>query len=383
MSSLSDLTIVIPSYERQAYLERQVSAWRDTPVRVLLLDGSAAPWALATAGELPGNIEYWHRPGSIETRLGFAADKVGTDYAVLLSDDELFLSSALLSCIEEISGTPGCVACKGLPLAFGWSGGVVSGREVYPTLRGLRIDQDTAEGRVRAHMSPYNMATLWAVMTRDVFVRTLRAVSAAGPFRSAAAVEMQVSLVTAWRGKCHVLSELMWLRSEENPNVWWNSGKQPFHDWYADRTNAAEVDAFLGAVVAAVESQTESRQAISRAMRGALDAYLEYYERVARERRAMRGHGSRLLSAAVELVPSRVRSRIRAGLAANLPDDAKQAIRAVLGRSPRTRAPLTLTAAAHQLADKGVRVDFRELVRLERLIAAFHLSHSARMAGTT
>jgi hypothetical protein len=41
---LSELTIVIPTYNRPLELERSIEYWRDTPVTVHILDGSEEPW---------------------------------------------------------------------------------------------------------------------------------------------------------------------------------------------------------------------------------------------------------------------------------------------------------------------------------------------------
>ena len=41
---LSELTIVIPTYNRPLELERSIEYWRDTPVTVHILDGSDKPW---------------------------------------------------------------------------------------------------------------------------------------------------------------------------------------------------------------------------------------------------------------------------------------------------------------------------------------------------
>lgn len=371
---LAELTVVIPSYGRQAYLGRQVKAWAGTAAKVIMLDGSPAPWE--GSHQLPPNIEYWHRPTSIEERFRFVIDKLETPYSILLSDDELYVPSALSECIHEISRNPGCVACKGIPLGFNWVRGVVTGREVYPGLRGLRIDQDTPEERVLAHFAPYNMATLWAVIATDVFKKTLRAASAAGPFRGVGVVEKQISLVTAWSGKCHVINELMWLRSEENPNIW-DSERQTYHDWYTDRRNQAEIDAFLRAPAEIVARPGAPAKHTQAAMRRAVDAYMSHREGVAREQRAKMTTSARVRAAILDIVPQRTRARLRARVGEMVPAPAKTAMRTLRGAREPVPGP-SLMEAARTLAAKGVKVDYPQLERLHDLIVDFHSSRAAR-----
>ena len=59
---LSELTIVIPTYNRPLELERAIEYWRDLPVTVHILDGSENPWF--PVGVLPGasKIFYHHIP---------------------------------------------------------------------------------------------------------------------------------------------------------------------------------------------------------------------------------------------------------------------------------------------------------------------------------
>ena len=59
---LSELTILIPTYNRPLELERAIEYWRDTPVTVHILDGSENPWfPIGTLQNAP-TITYHHMP---------------------------------------------------------------------------------------------------------------------------------------------------------------------------------------------------------------------------------------------------------------------------------------------------------------------------------
>ena len=59
---LSDLTIVIPTYNRPLELERAIEYWRDTPVTVHILDGSEKPWFRTGLVEHASTVTYHHIP---------------------------------------------------------------------------------------------------------------------------------------------------------------------------------------------------------------------------------------------------------------------------------------------------------------------------------
>ena len=100
---LSELTIVIPTYNRPLELERSIEYWRDTPVTVHILDGSDKPWF--PVGLLPGapNITYHHLPlingenwmENYSKRMNIAAGLPVTALSVLCADDDYFSISGL------------------------------------------------------------------------------------------------------------------------------------------------------------------------------------------------------------------------------------------------------------------------------------------------
>ena len=59
---LSEITLIILSYNHPLKLERAIEHWRDLPVKVQILDGSDRPWF--AVGPLPNspNIIYNHMP---------------------------------------------------------------------------------------------------------------------------------------------------------------------------------------------------------------------------------------------------------------------------------------------------------------------------------
>lgn len=368
--NLSRLTIVIPSFKRQSYLDRQVDYWKDTGVRIEILDGSPEAWGGSRA--LPPNMRYWHVPESIEKRFSFAATLVETEYAALLSDDEFFLCSGLEACMDYLDAHSDVVSCKGAAIGFDCVSGITIGIDVYPELRSsYAIDQDTPQARMIRHMRPYAMATLWAIMNRDVFTATLKAMGADGPFKTAAAAELQTSLLASYLGKCHVIDELMWLRSFENKNIWWEAGRLSFAQWYTDPENSDEVGRFLKSIEAQISVSEDTH--IRTSLIDAINAHIQ------------------LIAAAQHSL--NIKSWLISVLRGHFPDKLKPVYRMIirpfrkstrqLSASAKTleNTPVNprLSAVGKTLEDAGVKVNFEELSRVEAIISAFHVNIDLRM----
>ena len=95
---LSELTIVIPTYNRSLELERSIEYWRDTPVTVHILDGSDEPcFPIGLLSETQ-TISYHHIPSTLGEswldnyvrRLKFGAEHSKTKYSALCGDDDFF-----------------------------------------------------------------------------------------------------------------------------------------------------------------------------------------------------------------------------------------------------------------------------------------------------
>src|SRR3989344_4065841 len=101
MSLLSKLTLVIPTYNRQRYVLRNMRYWSGSMVAVHVLDGSEQPILAEEMVGLAANVNYHYLPIPILERLQRAVDLVQTEYVALLGDDEFFVPNALQACISE------------------------------------------------------------------------------------------------------------------------------------------------------------------------------------------------------------------------------------------------------------------------------------------
>ena len=123
---LSQLTVVIPTYNRPLELERSIEYWRDTPVTVHILDGSDKPWF--PVGVLPGasNITYHNVPPRLDElwrdnyvrRLEFGVTLADTSYSALCGDDDSFSVAGLLVLLKFLEKNLEIDAVVGRTLGF-------------------------------------------------------------------------------------------------------------------------------------------------------------------------------------------------------------------------------------------------------------------------
>ena len=371
MENLNDLTIVIPTYERQQFLVRQIELWKDTNSKIVILDGSSVSWLKSYKDQLPANFEYYHNPDTIEKRLYFIKGRITTRYSVLLSDDEAYIPSALQKCIDELERFPDLVACKGLALGFNFLDNIVAGYKVYPGLRNYNIDQETPADRVNFHMKNYEMAVLWAVTRTDIFEKMLDAM-AFGPFLSAAVAEIQCSLIAAWCGKVKVISELMWLRSFENKNIWWSFGNNKFHDWFINPNNKEEVQRFISSIGLNVDGSEEEIKIVKMKIINGVENYVEAHFNNqtihSKKSEAKKNTNKKEFTRVVKNFILRIFKIIP------LSDRARFTIKKIYLSLIKKPLHEDLLYVANDLAVSGVEVDVKQLSSINEIILNFHLS---------
>ena len=199
MPNLKELTLVVPTYNRQQCALRQMKFWSNSPVAMYVLDGTSAPINDELLKDLTRNVHYYHMPCSYEERVGKAAEVVDTQFVSFLCDDEFFIPSALEKCMGFLKNNKDFVACIGRCLGF------------Y-----------TVERRTLAklmHKEP-NGNGHYAVQRAEAWKRSTAIISKNNfMFHCPYVQEIQFELATDYQGKSMVIEELMWLRNLENDAI--------------------------------------------------------------------------------------------------------------------------------------------------------------------
>lgn len=232
MTDLSNLTIIIPSYNRHDYILRNMTFWSSTNVNLHVFDGSKSKIEDFDNLNFPSNIHYHHYPVSFAERISIAASFIKTKYAVLLGDDDMFLKSGLAACIDELESNDKIISCIGRSMSFYCENEILRGDLEYKEMKNYEVSDDDSFDRMIFHMNPYCCSILYSVIRTDHWKKAASLISLS-VFPDPGVVELQFELSICFLGKSKVIPSLMWLRSYENPSLY-NGDQVPFSKWWTD-----------------------------------------------------------------------------------------------------------------------------------------------------
>ena len=245
---LENLTIIIPTYNRQAFALRSIEYWSDTNVKLVVIDGTEKSIDSVIVNQFKPNIKYIHGPASYYKRMLSAIDLVETEYVLWGCDDEFYIPSALNACIKKLSLDPELVTCGGRSALFDWKNNLVTGFDVYPKLKNLNFLDSVPADRIKRHFSNYVPAHVYSV-TRTKIRKIVMQEIFSKEYYCYAISELQLEFLMAYAGKTLIIPELMWLRSDENEQIAGTSvsysNTYTFREWWSDKKHRKEKNEFI------------------------------------------------------------------------------------------------------------------------------------------
>ena len=241
-SSLSKLTVVIPSYERHEYLLRAIVFWANSPAQIIIVDGSkkCLPIEVKKAIGPLQNILYIHNRGGVSQRFALAAQHIATEYVINCCDDEYFLQYGLDAAVKKLDKNQDAIGCIGQSIRFN---STIRARVQYGIgypHEDYSICQKFVGDRLTAAFQDYNAATCYAILRSDVWAKSFNQVY---EYSSAYVSEIQQAFLTYTSGKFISENCLYWLRSfdvapmhhnnEFNRKLW-------FSEWWTYKKYADE-----------------------------------------------------------------------------------------------------------------------------------------------
>ena len=173
---LSKLTIVIPTYNRQAFLFRQCIYWSGTGVTLILVDGSPTPMKMSLQKKLEKfqNVTYLHSKTSLGKRLLKVSKIILTPFTVLCSDDDFITKSGAISSLKLLEKQPDLAACRGESIYASVSKDKQSVRYIPMQRRfvNFQATQDNIEDRLAYSFSDYNGASSHAIMHTNIWKKS-------------------------------------------------------------------------------------------------------------------------------------------------------------------------------------------------------------------
>lgn len=243
---LKDLTIVINTYNRKKFIMRALNYWSNFNVNILVLDGSELSIEDKFIKNFSDNIRYIHHPSTVRDRMLRGLNFIQTEFVLLGSDDEYFIPSALNSCIKTLNENDELVACIGRAMKFSYKNDQTIGRRVYAELKNHKLLHENPEDRIKDHFKNYIPRHCYSVCRSVFWKLAWQETYTDKELNFFAAPEYIFEFLITFANKSIAIPELMWLRSDENKAI---RGKSPsstlgygIADWWYDKSSEKEVE---------------------------------------------------------------------------------------------------------------------------------------------
>jgi len=212
---LSQLTIVIPTCEKPENLERSIEYWRDIPVTVHIVDGSATSWFSGEQlKDLPrviyhhfpriGNEELW---GNFCRRMREASLLPVTRYSALCADDDAFTVSGMLAILTTLENDQTVDAMIGRNASYDRTESVPTWRLIFSSIRNSS-EFRSEDVSVRLHNSHFAPWLYYGIVRTDLW-RQLLQISFRYTIRR---TEQLMSIVDKALCRIQLIERIVWLR---------------------------------------------------------------------------------------------------------------------------------------------------------------------------
>ena len=249
---LSELTIIIPTYNRPLELERAIEYWRDLPVTVHILDGSEKPWFPLGVASIVNSISYHHIAPNVgekstdnyARRLRLSTELARTKYSALCSDDDLFTIRGLVNAIQALDSD---------------KADVVIGKCIQYLLRenffewkrinwDWRSDALSLSRDIWDHFASNSKGSTYYGIYKTPDWKKIRLSSVECKFSHVGAVENISNFLTKRALRVLVIESYLWITNypdKKYPNLKVKKVLQKFSIWLNDPLNKQEVETFL------------------------------------------------------------------------------------------------------------------------------------------
>jgi len=245
---LSDLSIVIPTYNRQELILKQCIYWYGSGVQLIILDGSTVPLDRKLLDSINGfeNVIYKYLPISIQERMCKSIDFIKKPFAMYCSDDNFLLPFGVNAAIEKLIKDSNLVACMGQSLRLKWIKPKYFGiSKIYNRFQNYNLLQDSPYERLRYLFNNYNNITSYAVMPTEVYKYSWG--NLGDGYSTSNIYEFEQCFSTLILGRVATTKDFYWVQST-NTDIVDNANDNRFllvSDWWNSNSYNLEKDYFL------------------------------------------------------------------------------------------------------------------------------------------
>ena len=216
---LSDITVVILSRGREKALKRTLNHWESCNAQVIVLHNTQSPLSKDLFSQ---NIQYEVITEPFSARCGIVPELLKTQFAILGSDDEVYIHSALKSMEYALKVNPEIVSVGGRTMGVGKYGPMTYAAPAYQNMYGYRnISNDPIE-RIRYHFSPsfgYRTGGMYRLMRAPVMATVMDSFSNMTPISTPYIFEISGEILINACGPSIYLPNVYWIRNWNNEVV--------------------------------------------------------------------------------------------------------------------------------------------------------------------
>jgi len=242
---LNQLTIIIPTCESPENLERSIEYWRDTPVTVHIVDGSATPWFSGEQLKDLPRVTYHHFPrigneeswGNYCRRMREASLLPVTRYSALCADDDAFTISGLLAILKTLESDQKIDAMIGRNASYDRTESMPTWRVCYSDIRNSK-EFRSEDVSVRLHNRHFAPWLYYGIVRTDLW-RQLLQISFRYTIRR---TEQLMSIVDKALCRIQLIERIVWLRQGQ---VWTSLHHLPVGLWPSRHTPASAIQRLL------------------------------------------------------------------------------------------------------------------------------------------
>lgn len=166
----SMLTLVIPTHERPAYLNRLMEYYADALFTLIIVDSSKVKFPFRINNP---KVRYIHCPNlDWPAKLLLAANAVDTPYVTMCADDDFVIKNALPVCVEFLEEHPSYQQVLGFMLGFKNYGDHVNFELIYKHAYGFDIKSDSPVQRLESFYKNY-VQTFYVVKRKEGYREAL------------------------------------------------------------------------------------------------------------------------------------------------------------------------------------------------------------------
>ena len=248
--NLEEVTIVILSRDRNEVLAKTLIYWSNFNISVLILHNSNTPLPIK---KIPTNSRYYNLNVNYGERAGHAAQLIETPYAIMSSDDEVFLPSAIFAAVKLLNNDSELVSVGGQTLAVGKYESKYNMTIPYKFNLDYRNFGNSAAERLFTHFTGptgYRNGSLYRVIRSSTLKQVLIEFSQLGAISTPYIYEATSEILINGLGKSYYIKDLIWIRNWLNAPIqnnqwqrnkyffqWVESDKVEFEHW-KDRLNS-------------------------------------------------------------------------------------------------------------------------------------------------